>query len=204
MPSPGYVKVGHSPELYRLRAMEILQLRMRNHTLDTIAKTMGVSVDTVRRSLEYATREGLTKQYESDLISKLVPKALTVLEEALDKTSDVKVAMHIVDKMVKLGERFAKGEHVERAQGLQEYVAGLKFGGQPKPINGKVIPHDLEQLPPADEIVGEPHLQSGDWEGTLDREFDEAGAAGVGAAVDEILLSALPTVAPEPPSGTPN
>lgn len=102
-----------NPETKRLRAMGMLEMRLRNHTLREIADEYRCSTDTVDRHLMWAAREGNILKHEEDILSRLVPKAIATYEKALD-TNDVFVAKDILGMLAKLSERVDKRtEHVE-------------------------------------------------------------------------------------------
>lgn len=182
-----------NPEIQRLRAMEMLQMNVSGMNQQEIAEKFGCHRDTVKRSLEYAVREGLTQRYENQLIQRLVPAALSVIETAITDKKDVKAALHIIDKMVKLGERFSVREVKDNEFDLDAYVAAAKYGAPQKPISGKVIILN-DQPSPTD---------AGGTHGTLPATIDSlsgpqdpppASTSGVESPLSEILLSEISTV----------
>jgi hypothetical protein len=122
--APGQTKGRlRNPQLYEARAMQILSLKVQHgYTHKQIAAQMNISVDTVERSLTWAARQGLTKQYENAIIERLVPKAVSIYEQQLDK-GDPFVAKDIIDKLFKLGERFDRREATQEGQTLHAYLA---------------------------------------------------------------------------------
>lgn len=112
--SIGTAVVG-DPRLKKLRAMQMLELRLKSHTLQEIADEFRVSIDTVQRHLDWAVREGAIQKHEEAILERLVPKAIKAYEKALDNdTPDIFVAKDILGHLMKLSERVDKRqEHVE-------------------------------------------------------------------------------------------
>lgn len=110
--------------IFRLRAMEMLNLKVQGYTNAKIGERFGVGVDTVRRSLEYAGREGLVKEYENQLIAELIPEAIRVYKEKLTDENDPYVAKDIIDKLIKLGDRFQIAEAKQEELTLSAYLEG--------------------------------------------------------------------------------
>lgn len=108
-------------ELYRVRAMQILHDRILGLSYLEIQEKYNISHATVTRSLNYAEREGLTKGYENKLIG-LAAKALAIYEKQLDE-GDPYVAKDVIDKLVKMGDRFSQKETAEQELGLKAYIA---------------------------------------------------------------------------------
>lgn len=112
--SIGTAVVG-DPRLKKLRAMQMLEMRLKSHTLQEIADEFRVSIDTVQRHLDWAVREGAIQKHEESILERLVPKAIKAYEKALDAdTPDIFVAKDILSHLMKLSERIEKRtEHVE-------------------------------------------------------------------------------------------
>ncbi len=110
------------PELQRARAMAMLKMRMRGLNYAEIAQHFDCSVDTVQRAMVWANRNGLAREYEQSILTDLVPEALKVYGRELQK-GNVKIAQDVLDKMIRLGERFEKREQVQESQTLGAYLA---------------------------------------------------------------------------------
>jgi DNA-binding CsgD family transcriptional regulator len=110
--SPGTAVVKH-PQTKRLRAMGMLEMRVKSRTLQEIADEYRCSIDTVQRHLEWAAREGNILKHEETILERLIPKAIAAYEKALDN-NDVFVAKDLLGHLMKLSERVDKRqEHVE-------------------------------------------------------------------------------------------
>ena len=114
--------------IYRLRAMEMLQMKVRGMGDVAIGKEFGVSDQTVQRSLAYAAREGLVKQYENQLISDLIPEAIRVYKAKLTEENDPYVAKDIIDNLIKLGDRFQLQEAKQEEMTLSAYLDSKQQG----------------------------------------------------------------------------
>jgi hypothetical protein len=114
-------------EMYRLRAMAMVEMRVANHTIKDIAKAFGCSPTTVMSSLDYARNEGLTKHFEQQIISRLVPEAIRVYKKRL-AADDPKIAMDVIDKLVKLGDRFNQNQQFREEQDLKGYIHAKDAG----------------------------------------------------------------------------
>lgn len=112
----------HDPEVYKLRAMEMLALRIRGTPDAEIAAHFKCSQATVMRSLAFAGREGLVQQYEQKIISDLASRAIGVYDEAL-KQGDKKVAADVIARIVQLGDRYDKREQHTEKVGIEAYFA---------------------------------------------------------------------------------
>jgi hypothetical protein len=100
----------------------MLARRVANLSIPQIAKEFNVSPRTVQYSLAYAVREGLTKAFETDIVTKLVPLALQVYKEKLENDRDPYIAKDVIDKLVKLGDRFSQREGQQEEQDLKAYI----------------------------------------------------------------------------------
>lgn len=105
----------------------MLERRVANRSIKEIAEEFRCHVNTVYKGLNYAIREGLTREYENQLIGRLVPEALRVYEEKLKNENDVFVAKDVIDKMVKLGDRFTQKESHQEELSLKAYVERKKI-----------------------------------------------------------------------------
>ena len=143
---------------YRLRAMKILERRIQSGlTQQELANEFGVSIDTIQRSLAYARREGLTIQYEEQILSDLVPTAIKVYRDKLNE-GDAFVAKDVLDKMAKLGDRFAAKEETAQELSLKAYLDSKKLEAKEKKDNGTSGTNStetttLQSLPPIDAAV---------------------------------------------------
>lgn len=121
----------NSPDLRRLRAMEMLQMRIANRSIGQIAEHFQCSVNTVSRALEWAEREGLVKQYENEIIQRLVPKAIALYEKRMEgDDADPYVAKDIIDKLIKLGDRFERRQQQQEELGVRGYIANKRLEQQ--------------------------------------------------------------------------
>lgn len=101
------------PQVKRLRAMQMLEMRVSGKKIVDIAKHFNCSDDTVARTLDWAAREGLIQDAEEKILQGLVPAAIAVYEKAL-KEGDTFVAKDILGHLAKISDRVAqRQEHVE-------------------------------------------------------------------------------------------
>ncbi len=108
-------------DLYHLRAEMVLTDNIHGASHKEMALKYGCSVDTIKRSLAYAVREGLVKQHENEILSRLVPLAVKVYEDKL-KEGDAYVAKHVIDNLLKLGDRFEGREAAKEEISLSAYL----------------------------------------------------------------------------------
>jgi hypothetical protein len=112
-------------DLYHYRAMEMLKHKLAGSTYQAIAAQYGVSVDTVSRSIDYLGRSGTLAVLENKIIEELVPKAVQIYSQQLDK-GNVDVAKDVIKNLVLIGNRDSKRkEHVEKL-GLKAYLESKK------------------------------------------------------------------------------
>lgn len=141
------------PELRRLRAMKALELRLAGVRMNDIAAELNCSIDTVQRYVDWARREGLTDEYEARIISNLVPKAIRTYEKLLD-SDDPFVAKDVIDKLIKLGDRYQAKQTAKEEQGLAAYIAAKKDRAPSNRQKGPTSPSEpaidvtVSQVPP--------------------------------------------------------
>lgn len=88
------MKVGG--RLYRIRSLRMLEAKiMTGASTALIAKQFNVSPVTVARSLDYAARAGLVAGFEDQILSALVPLAVTAFQKALT-AGDTTVALEVL------------------------------------------------------------------------------------------------------------
>lgn len=109
-------------EVYKLRATEMLAMQVRNRSLAEIAAHFNCSTSTVSRSIEWLQSQGIVQQLENRIITELAGPALEIYKELLAK-KDKQIAMDVVSKIVKIGERFNKVQTSDKQQGLVQYMA---------------------------------------------------------------------------------
>lgn len=92
-----------------MRAAEMLSLKLLGWKDADIANRFNCSEDTVARSLNYASREGMTKRYEEQVLERLVPKAIEIYSRKLE-AGDEFVAKDVIEKLFRIGDRLSKRE----------------------------------------------------------------------------------------------
>lgn len=168
-------KVRLHPELYKLRAMKILDMTLTGHSMEAVAKHFNIHPDTVRRSLVYARREGLTLKYEEQILQDLVPEAMRVYRDKLSE-GDAYVAKDVLDKVQKLGERFAAKEDKAEEMTLQAWRDARKLEAKgAKQDAGAGSEGTVKQLNPT---TSEEFASSGDLYQLGDEGVAEEGAEG--------------------------
>jgi len=120
--------------------MEMLKLRVGGKSYAEIAARFEVSKDTVKRSLDWAFRQGLVKNFENKIISELVPKAIAVYSKQLDE-GDAKVASDIIGRLMELGDRFESREQAQEEITLKGYLESKRKNELPDPavINSPTV-----------------------------------------------------------------
>jgi hypothetical protein len=129
-------------DIYRVRAMEMISMRIQGQTVAQIATHFNCHKDTVLRSLAYAEREGLVRQYENDIVQNLVPEASQVYMAKLLEGNEY-VAKDVIDKVFKLGERFAVKEAKQEEQTLAAYLDEVRL----KTVDGQVVRGNTPESP---------------------------------------------------------
>lgn len=76
------------PELRRLRALGMIDMRIRGKTIREVAEEFGVSDDTVTRTLSWAKKADLIVQAEDRILREIVPAAQAAILAVLQGTDD--------------------------------------------------------------------------------------------------------------------
>lgn len=108
--------------------MEMVRCRVAGMNIEAVVTQFKCSYDTVRRSLAYAAREGLMREYENQIIGDLIPAAIKVYQKKLLEEEDPYVAKHVLDIAMKLGDRFHASEmrEAEAEKSLSDYLDELR------------------------------------------------------------------------------
>lgn len=188
-----------APELRRLRAMKALELRIGGMSMALIGKELNCNARTVQALIDWARKEGLTDEYEVNIIQRLVPKAIKVYEAQLD-SNDPYVAKDVIDKLIKLGDRYQARTQAKEELGLAAYLADRKTRprGTPRapatvvadiidaePISPGLLPdagHHQPLLPPSGQLaLGDSVSDAEPTESEWEREFERLGPASAHA-----------------------
>ena len=156
------------PEIKRIRATEMVALRVAGESLEAIGKQFNCDPRTVKKYLEWAGKVGIIQGAETRILDELVPLAINTYKTAL-QNGDTFAAKHIIDKLGEMAERAEK----RQAKGEDRiFEAWMKERESKKKKEGK----DAEQ---ASEDEGAPMgLDAGPEErGIIDAEVlsEEAG-----------------------------
>jgi hypothetical protein len=109
--------------IYRLRAMEMLKMRMMNNSYAEIARHFDTTPTAVQQSLDWAVRQGAVVEHENRIISELAGPAIEVYKRKLSgEDGDPYVAKDVLDKIIKLGDRFEQREQSQQEIGLRSYL----------------------------------------------------------------------------------
>jgi len=76
------------PDLRRLRALRMIDMRIRGKTMKQVAEEFGVSENTVERTLSWAKKAELVVQAEDKILRELVPAAQKALLAVLAGEND--------------------------------------------------------------------------------------------------------------------
>jgi hypothetical protein len=82
------------PQLKKLRALKIAELRVLGKTIPQVAKAMGLAEKTVDRTLSWAKRAGVYTEEQDIILQEMVPLARNVLLQAL-REGDVSIALEV-------------------------------------------------------------------------------------------------------------
>ena len=74
----------HNPDVKRLRALNIVQMKITGHSNAKIAKELNLSVKTVERELTYAHKARIFVDVEQRILQELVPRAIEAIKAALE------------------------------------------------------------------------------------------------------------------------
>lgn len=137
------------PDLRRLRALGMIDMRIRGKTNKEVAKAFNVSEDTVERTLTWAKKAELVVQAEDKILRELVPAAQTAILAVLqgdDLEVKAKTALEIFKGTLP---SFAKGKPnagptVSDAGSLSSYIDSLR---NELSIDGTVVGGDSVALP---------------------------------------------------------
>jgi hypothetical protein len=170
--------------------MGMLECRVKGWTMPEIAAEYRCSIDTVERHLEWAVREGQIQKHEETILERLIPKAITAYEKALDR-DDVFVAKDLLGHLMKLSERVdARREHVEELS----LTAWLKT--RKRTESGGVRSPSAGDQDSADAAREDPLRVAGAGDGEVPGDA-EAGPPEAGTVID---AECVPVVGPEPAS----
>lgn len=100
-------------DIKRIRATEMVALRVAGMTLEDIGKQYNCDPRTVKRYLEWAGKNGIIQSAETRILDELVPLAINTYKTAL-LNGDTFAAKHIIDKLGEMAER------AEKRQGKNE------------------------------------------------------------------------------------
>lgn len=196
---PSGVKM-NMPEVKRVRAMGMFELKVKGWTHEEIAAEYRCSTDTVARLLDWAAREGQILKHEEAILDRLMPKAIAVYEKALDN-NDVFVAKDLMATLSRLSERIDKRqEHVEELS-LAAYLKTRRRTENPDRGVGVAVQQQAGVHGPVQPLeVIEAEFRAGDDDGTGE---DEAGASRLEPLrPDGSGLGEVPRDAEEVPAGT--
>jgi hypothetical protein len=76
------------PDLRRLRALRMIEMRIKGKTMKEVADEFGVSTDTVERTLSWAKKAELVVEAEDKILRDLVPAAHKAISDVLAGTND--------------------------------------------------------------------------------------------------------------------
>lgn len=151
-----------SPDQRRIRALEVLKRKvLQNQSIETIAKALNVSHDTIERDILYARKANLLKKLEDQMVNELFPKAFKRLMREMDKPEgDLKLAK---DLMYSLGVMLkpATRQQTEASQVEEESLAAW--------VQASRITDAQDQLEKANTVEGELVDSAGISPGDLDR-----------------------------------
>jgi transposase len=124
--------VQQNPKIRRARAAQVVAHRVGGWTYGEIAEELRISVDTVKRDIEFADENGLIEEFEQEVMQKLAPKALQVLVRHMEhgnpmNDSDLNAAKSVFNYMkTKSNQKATKELKARTAQDeLNDYFAQI-------------------------------------------------------------------------------
>lgn len=178
------------PELRRLRALRMIEARIKGKSQKDIALEFGVSQDTVERTLSWAKKAELVVEAEDKILRELLPaahKAITAVLTGDDDEVKAKTALEIFKSTLP---SFAKksshtGASVGSESDLSSYITSLRgaAGVADRTLDGEVLGSGAAHaLPEASEGGPRALLTAG--EASDAAQSLPAAAAGHGSAVE--------------------
>lgn len=118
------------PNLLRLRALKMLEMKFKGKSNVEIAKEFGVSAPTVVRALSLAARGDLAAQFEDQILSELTPLAITAFKTALTN-GDAQVALEVLkgtNLLKKQSDKRPSGGDADGGDELEIYIRAKRSG----------------------------------------------------------------------------
>lgn len=148
MPGPAVME----EDVKRLRASQMVALRVQGTTLEDIGLQFNCDRSTVARTIKWAGKMGIIQSAEERILDELVPLAINTYKTALEN-GDTFAAKHIIDKLGDMADRAekrnAKGEdrlwemwmkEREEKRGKQASAdEGAPVDGEPRPEPENVL-----------------------------------------------------------------
>jgi transposase-like protein len=137
------------PDLRRLRALRIVEMRIRGKSIPEIAREFGVEDKTVHRDLSWAKKAELVIKAEDKILRELVPAAHKAIAEVFAGVNDevkAKTALQIFEKTLPSFSKTPKasGATVAPESDLSTYISSLRdaAGLLDGAVDGDVIADD--------------------------------------------------------------
>jgi len=115
------------PKFKRLRAMKLVEGKvMHNKTNKQLAKDFNVSLDTIERTLTWASRANIFAKYEDKIVEELIPLAHTAIRDAL-LDGNAKVALEVFKglSLLRTGQTTAPAQK-QADEDLAAYIAAKR------------------------------------------------------------------------------
>lgn len=159
--------------LRRLRALKMIDLRIRGKTMAEIEKELGLSVTGQKQLLDWAQKANLVAEAEDQILKELVPNALSRINKAILDEGDTSAALEVLK-----GAGIFKKASDKTSSGGGTQDAGNSLEIYIKKIRG----NDTYKVPP----VGETTFAARRGEGTANLKPVEEATARIGEIIDEI------------------
>ena len=140
--------------LKRLRAIKAVKGKLIGKQNQEIADEMGVSENTIRRSLTYAERAGVFIELEDELLQKVAPAAVKAVMSACED-GDAAVALEVINGLLLLQKNNQKAQQFIQKTGnnvgggdLLAYAHKLRLEIEEREntLNGAIV-GEVKQLP---------------------------------------------------------
>jgi hypothetical protein len=117
----------NQPEERELRGQQLVQARLAGLPIREAAPLVGLSQRQAEKELKWMRRTGRIQKMEAKVVT-LVPKAIEVARQGLEK-GDVKVALKILDLLLRLGDRAEarSSKEGERQASLEDHLTKLQM-----------------------------------------------------------------------------
>lgn len=152
-PMPKRRSAVHDPQLKKLRALMMVQFRVRNNaSIAEVAKEFGVSEKTVHRQMAWVKRAGVIAEMEDKILTELMPEAHKAIKVALQddehKQEAGRLGIELFKGVVPGFKKAANAGPIAQVNELERYLEEIRSESGDI-IDGEVEGTTLRLEPPA-------------------------------------------------------